>query len=86
MGRQRWAKTVSVFEEKAEVLLTGTFHSQWPAMHAWSGDDMPPKTPIVNLYNVGDGVKTPGMIALPAVVETAHRVVEDVKKRLSPAQ
>jgi len=86
MGRQRWAKTVSVFEEKAEVLLTGTFHGQWPAMHAWPGDDMPPKTPIVNLYNVGDGVKTSGMIALPAVVETAHRVVEDVKKRLSPAQ
>jgi phytoene dehydrogenase-like protein len=74
------------FEAQAEVLLTGTFHGQWPAMHAWPGDDMPQKTPIINLYNVGDGVKTPGMIALPAVTETAHRVAEDVKRRLSPAQ
>jgi hypothetical protein len=47
---------------------------------------MPQKTPIVNLYNVGDGVKAPGMIALPAVAETAHSVAEDVKRRLSPAQ
>ena len=69
------------FEEHTEVLLTGTFHGQWPAMHAWPGDDMPQKTPIVNLYNVGDGVKSPGMIALPAVAETAHRVVEDIQKR-----
>lgn len=74
------------FEEQAEVLLTGTFHGQWPAMHAWPGDDMPQKTPIVNLYNVGDGVKTPGMIALPAVAETAQWVVEDIKKRLPAAK
>jgi phytoene dehydrogenase-like protein len=74
------------FEEQAEVLLTGTFHGEWPAMHAWPGDDMPPKTPIVNLYNVGDGVKSPGMIALPAVAETAQRVVEDIKMHLSPTR
>lgn len=74
------------FEAQAELLLSGTFHGEWPAMHAWPGDDMPQKTPIVNLYNVGDGVKSPGMIALPAVAETAHKVVEDIKRRLSPAQ
>lgn len=73
------------FEEHAEVLLTGTFHGQWPAMHAWPGDDMSLKTPIVNLYNVGDGVKSPGMIALPAVAETARLVAEDIKMRLAPA-
>ena len=74
------------FEEQTEVLLTSTFHGQWPAMHAWPGDDMPQKTPIVNLYNVGDGVKTTGMIALPAVAETAQRVVEDIKKRFPEAK
>jgi phytoene dehydrogenase-like protein len=73
------------FESHAEVLMFATFHGEWPAMHAWPGDDMPLKTPIVNLYNVGDGVKSPGMIALPAVAESAHRVVQDIKKRLSPA-
>lgn len=86
MGRQRRAKTVSIFEAQTEILLTGTIHGQWPAMHAWPGDDMPPKTPIVNLYNVGDGIKTPGMIALPAVAETAQRVVEDIKKRFPKAK
>jgi hypothetical protein len=55
-------------------------------MHAWPADDMPQKRPLINLYNVGDSVNSPGMIVLPAVVETAHRVAEDVKKRLSPAQ
>ena len=73
------------FEARAEVLLCATFHGRWPAMHAWPGGDMPSKTPIVNLYNVGDGVKSPGMIALPAVAETAHSVARDIKKRLSPA-
>ena len=82
MGRQ----LLPGFEEQTEVLLTSTFHGQWPAMHAWPGDDMPQKTPIVNLYNVGDGVKTTGMIALPAVAETAQRVVEDIKKRFPEAK
>jgi len=72
------------FDAQAEILLTGTFHGELPAMHAWPGDDMPQKTPIINLYNVGDGVKTEGMIALPAVAETAQLVAEDIKKRLSP--
>jgi len=53
-------------------------------MHAWPGGDMPQKTPIINLYNVGDGVKSEGMIALPAVAETAQMVAEDIKARLSP--
>jgi phytoene dehydrogenase-like protein len=71
------------FDAHAEILLTGTFHGEWPAMHAWPGDDMPQKTPIIKLYNVGDGVKSEGMIALPAVAETAQLVAEDIKARLS---
>ena len=73
-----------VADAHAEILLTGTFNGEWPAMHAWPGDDMPLKTPIINLYNVGDGVKSDGMIALPAVAETAQMVAEDIKVRLSP--
>jgi len=29
-------------------------------MHCWPGRDLPQKTPIVNLYNVEDGVKPAG--------------------------
>ncbi|MFH1350602.1 MAG: NAD(P)/FAD-dependent oxidoreductase [Pseudomonadota bacterium] len=71
------------FDDHSEILLASTFHGTWPAMRTWPGRDMPQKTPIINLYNVGDGVKSPGMIALPAVVETGLLVAEDIKRRLS---
>lgn len=70
------------FDSHAEVLLTGTFQAEWPAMQSWPGSDMPQKTPIVNLYNVGDGVKTSGMVALAAAAETGALVAEDVVHRL----
>lgn len=70
------------FERHAEILMTGTFHADWPAMQSWPGSDMPQKTPIVNLYNVGDGVKTSGMVALAAAAETGALVAEDVMHRL----
>ena len=72
------------FDKHAEILLTSTFHSNWPAMHSWPGHDVPQKTPIINLYNVGDGVKSSGMVALPSTAESALLVAEDVKRRLSP--
>jgi phytoene dehydrogenase-like protein len=71
------------FDDRAKILLAGTFHGDWPAMQSWPGYDMPQKTPIINLYNVGDGVKTAGMIALPSAVESAILVAEDAKKTLS---
>ena len=42
------------------------------------------KTPIVNLYNVGDGVGPSGTVALPSTVLSAQLVVEDVKNRIQP--
>jgi phytoene desaturase len=74
------------FDDHAEILLTGTFHGAWPAMHSWPGRDMPVKTPIVNLYHVGDGVKSPGMVAAPAAAETALRVVKDIEEHHLPAR
>jgi phytoene dehydrogenase-like protein len=71
------------FDDHAEILLTGTFYGSWPAMHSWPGNDMPQKTPIINLYNVGDGVKSAGMVALPAAAETGLLVAEDVKRSQS---
>ena len=68
------------FEKRARVLLAGCYQGDWPGMHAWPGRDLPNRTPIENLYNVGDGVKRPGMTALPGVVASAVHVVQDVLK------
>lgn len=70
------------FDSHARVLMAVTFYGDWPIYHAWPGEDMPQKTPIENLYNVGDGVKEAGMIGLESAAETARIVAEDIKARL----
>jgi hypothetical protein len=69
------------FDRRAKILLAGSYHGDWPGMHSWPGFDMPQKTSIVHLYNVGDGVKPLGTVALPGAVASALAVVEEVKKR-----
>ncbi|HLB12560.1 MAG TPA: FAD-dependent oxidoreductase [Dehalococcoidia bacterium] len=70
------------FDSHAEVLMAGTFYKDWPVYHSWPGCELPPKTPIENLYNVGDGVKEPGWIGLEASAQTGRLVAEDVQARL----
>ncbi|UCG09071.1 MAG: NAD(P)/FAD-dependent oxidoreductase [Desulfobacterales bacterium] len=69
-------------EKNTEILLAGTYRADWPGMHSWPGRDMPQKTPIINLYNVGDGVKSSGYTGLPAVVNSGIMVAEEIKQRL----
>ncbi|MDP2728824.1 MAG: hypothetical protein Q8P59_14945, partial [Dehalococcoidia bacterium] len=70
------------FDSHAEVLMVGTFHRDWPVYHSWPGHELPQKTSIENLYNVGDGVKIPGWIGLEASAETGRIVAEDIQARL----
>ncbi len=70
------------FERHGEILRVGCFHGDWPAYHTWSGYDLPQKTPIENLYNVGDGVKPGVLLGTVASAETAWIVVEDIKQRI----
>jgi len=72
------------FDRHAEILLISTFQGDWPGFHSWPGYGMPQKTPIINLYNVGDGVGPVGTVALPSTVLSAQLVVEDVKNRIRP--
>ncbi len=66
------------FDTRATVLLTGCYHGDRPGMHSWPGRDMPQRTPVANLYNVGDGVKPPGTTALPGAAASAVKVVEEI--------
>ena len=70
-------------ETSADLLMAGTFRGSWPGMHAMPGRDISRKTPIINLFNVGDGVKEPGYTGLPAVVKSAVLVAEEIRERVN---
>lgn len=74
------------FDDQAEILHFGYYREDWPGHRCWPGYDPPQKTPIENLYNVGDGVKPRGWVALSACAKSAEIVVEDIKGRLKPGQ
>lgn len=67
----------------ADILSAEAFHGNRPAMHARPGSDVPAKTSIINLYNVGDGAKPPGTTGLPAVVEAAEACARDICQRIN---
>jgi phytoene dehydrogenase-like protein len=71
------------FWDKAEILSADSYSGDRPAMHAWPGRDAPIKTSVINLYNVGDGVKSPGLTGLPAVVDAAKQCATDVCQRIN---
>ena len=70
------------FERRARILTAGFYHGRWPGMHCWPGSDLPQKTPIENLYNVGDGAKPAGTTGLPSVAASALAVVKDITIRM----
>lgn len=72
--------------ERAERLAVEAFDGDRPAMHAWPGRDAPIRTSVINLYNVGDGVKSPGLTGLPAVVDAAEKCALDVRRRINLIQ
>ncbi len=74
------------FGSEGDILAVNCFHGEWPAFRTWLGYDLPQKTPIENLYNVGDAVKPSGRTGLPASVASGRMVVEDVKSRIKPGE
>ncbi len=70
------------FDKDAELLLPQYYRGEWPGYQAWPGRGVPEKTPVVNLYNVGDGVNVPGTVGTTCAAESARLVVDDVKRRL----
>ncbi|MBC7253395.1 MAG: hypothetical protein H5T72_05440 [Actinobacteria bacterium] len=52
--------------------------SDFPGARAWPGFDMPPETPIRNLYNVGEGVRAPGWSGTNKTAQTAMEVADIV--------
>lgn len=62
----------------AELLMVATHHGEWPSMRRWPGYPMPVKTPIQNLYNVGDGCMPRGTVGVEACALSAREVARDI--------
>ncbi len=73
------------FDSKAEVLHASYWQKDWPMYRALPGA-ISQKTPIENLYNVGDGVAPLVPLGLPACAHTAKIVASDIKQRLRPQE
>lgn len=76
------------FEEHGEILHVGCYWGDWPTTRnaPYVGyTPLPQKTPIENLYNVGDGVGPRGWPSgTSGCAVTARLVVEDVLDRIAP--
>jgi phytoene dehydrogenase-like protein len=70
-------------DKHGELLSVQSYHSGWPVNYAQQGHDVSQKTPIKNLYNVGDGVKPRGYVMAEGCAESASIVVEDIKQRMA---
>jgi phytoene desaturase len=75
------------FDRDAEVLdISCFFDENWPGARNLPGYYAPQKTPIENLYNVGDGVAPLGTTGTGSCALSARIVVEDLKGRFKPGE
>lgn len=77
------------FNNHGEVLHVGCYQGAWPTLRNTpivGYHDIPQKTPVENLYNVGDGVAKSGGWAggSPGTALTARVVVDEIVNRLRP--
>jgi len=71
------------FDREAEILHVSYWQKDWPMYRALPGA-ISQKTPIENLYNVGDGVAPLVPLGLPGCAQSARMVVDDIKQRIKP--
>ncbi len=71
------------FDRDAEILHASYWQKDWPMYRALPGM-LGQKTPVENLYNVGDGVSPLVPLGLPGCAASARAVVDDIKARIKP--
>ena len=69
------------FGDGARVLSTVVTRDDWPPQRAVAGFDLPFRTPVANLWNVGDGVKEYANGGTTACAETAKLVADQITAR-----
>jgi len=72
------------FDAHGEILMAMTFHKDWPMFGTWPGRGLSQRTPVENLYIVGDRALPPGWVASSGVARTAQIVSEEIMSRFEP--
>jgi len=71
------------FASNGEVLMTGVFKGNWPAMFSTAGETFSSRTPIVNPSAVGDGfISRSGMTAMIGAATSGIDAAMDIDLRL----
>jgi phytoene dehydrogenase-like protein len=65
-------------DKQYEVLLVQSYSNGWPVNRASSGSDIGSRTPVQNLYVVGDGAKGKGGIEVEGVALGVMNVMKDI--------
>ncbi len=67
-----------------QLLLRRNFCGEWPVTRSWQGYDISRKTPVKNLYNVGDGVKPEGWIVGSGAAMSGRIVAGEIMEMFEP--
>ncbi len=65
-------------DKKYEVLMVQSYSDGWPVNRASSGSDIGNRTPVQNLYVVGDGAKGKGGIEVEGVALGVRNVMKEI--------
>ena len=69
------------FDEKCRVLTKTCYRGKWPGFRTVPGSRPSHRTPVENLYNVGDGVCPPGYEGSMGAAKSAQLVFDDIVAR-----
>lgn len=67
------------FDRRCEVLTKTCYRGKWPGFRTVPGSRPSHRTPVENLYNVGDGVCPPGYEGSMGAAKSAQDVFADVR-------
>jgi len=83
---QELSEQLPGFDQHAEILMVSSFYGDYPIFRTVLGYDLPQRTSVENLYNVGDGVKPKeGWTGSEACGVGARKVADDIKTRIKPS-
>ncbi len=79
-------KAFPLYKDHGRVLkwVVKDIDDDLPCMRTPPGCDIPVETPIPNRYNAGDAAKQPGWTGSPACAKNEWKVVDMVRKQISP--
>ena len=66
------------FDQRTNVLTKTCYRGEWPGFRTVSGSRPGHRTPVLNLFNVGDGAGPPGFEGSMGAAKSALLVAEDV--------